>query len=494
MDQAWQAIEQILHHSLHTYQPRNSKLVALTDHEDLNKKGSIAGFRSKAAMSHSHGVVYTSFEALHKDYTKLTHWTPNPFVWLGYGGADRNYIRGHAANNLQQLNAFVIDVDFASPAMMKAQQSTILERLVIDDNMIPTMVLSTDKGFHAYYVLEQPFFFKRHANGQMPGLTVAQKIADNLKAYVSQGLPTVDVGCNNFGIFRMPHEDNLLAYLPESTFSFDQFADWSKRFSATQKAQVDLHVVQTPKFAAQTQQAWFKELLQVTDIHAGEGLGRHNTILTLALACYSSAWSEAAAFDLLDEFNSNLAAPLHNQEVQRTVHDAFSGRYNGAAKAYIRELCAIWLGTTPKFGAGTPAQWTKFAKPRAARQYSHLHEWASDVVAYVNRVGNGQDRIAISTRDLRKALHISAASLQKVLSQLQLAGKLFVQPGRGRRPALMATQAMLIKTLLTKQRAQQDAWWTFIRQALVDLGQFKVAKTTTQPAPESLLLALVDTG
>ncbi|WP_231957365.1 primase C-terminal domain-containing protein, partial [Lactiplantibacillus argentoratensis] len=73
------------------------------------------------------------------------------------------------------------------------------------------------------------------------------------------------------------------------------------------------------------------------------GYGRHNTIFTLALACYSSNVSQAQCFDILDEFNSNLTHPLATQHVQKVINDAYSGQFHAASREYVNALLETWV-------------------------------------------------------------------------------------------------------------------------------------------------------
>ena len=67
---------------------------------------------------------------------------------------------------------------------------------------------------------------------------------------------------------------------------------FSQQKQQKQKESLTLHSNKSTGYVKQTAQPWFKALLQVTDIRPGEGLGQHNTIFTLALACYSSEMAE----------------------------------------------------------------------------------------------------------------------------------------------------------------------------------------------------------
>jgi hypothetical protein len=203
-------------------------------------------------------------------------------------------------------------------------------------------------------------------------------------------------------------------------------------------------------------------------IMPGQGLGRHNTILTLALACYSSGKTEAETFDLLDEFNSSLEAPLELRDMQRCVRDAFSGNYKGAAKIYIDELIDTWATYAEKRIVKQESQvkWYKYAKSRSERIYSHKNEWLQDIIDLINRIGIDKDSVEISTRRIREELNISAASLNRVLKQAVKSNKLVIKKGRGNKPSKLATLSMALKALFDKNQQLKDQWISYLKQHL----------------------------
>ena len=178
---SWSAISLILHNGLKKYKPKNSKLVQLNQevHND-NKTGSIAVFRNKSSMSRDMGFVVTSEEALIENIETLTHWTPNTFNWLGYDNS-RKHIKGHSERNLSQINAFVVDIDFKDALDRDRNLNLVNSSIVLDDHILPTLVLKTDKGYQIYYILDRPAFLSKHKNGSMPVLSAARKISENIK-------------------------------------------------------------------------------------------------------------------------------------------------------------------------------------------------------------------------------------------------------------------------------------------------------------------------
>jgi hypothetical protein len=191
-------------------------------------------------------------------------------------------------------------------------------------------------------------------------------------------------------------------------------------------------------------------------------LGRNNTLLTLCLAGYSSGWTERDAYDYADQWNSGQREPLSDREVQRIVHSAFSGKYQGANAHYIAELTAAYAPDAAK-PIGNQV-WRKHAKVREDRQYSHLREWAEDLVKYVNtKTGREADYLQITTRELRSQLGISSQMLMRVLHYVADLSLLKVVRKLGRNGGLsLATLRMAGRTVQRNKRTSGDAWRFFL--------------------------------
>jgi hypothetical protein len=232
---------------------------------------------------------------------------------------------------------------------------------------------------------------------------------------------------------------------------------WAKRLqtSAGEKDRVHFRV-------KQTDQPWFIALTRA-QVSRGDGmLGRNNTLLTLCLAGYSSGWTERDAYDYADQWNSDQREPLSDREVQRIVHSAFSGKYQGANAHYITELISAYAPDATK-PTGNQV-WCKYAKVREDRQYSHLREWAKDLVKYVNnKTGRNADYLQITTRELRAQLGISSQMLTRVLHYVAELNLLKVIRKLGRNGGLsLATLRMMGRTIQRNKRANGDAWRFFL--------------------------------
>lgn len=452
MDQSVQNIlATVLHQGLHTYKQAKSKhIVALNDVIETGKKGAVAGFFSKASMADGRGVIFTSEEGLFEKAARLSHWTPNIFNYLTYTDKNRVHIKGHREDNLSQINTFVVDIDFVDSQDADLHFQEVIRELAIGDVYLPTMVIKSNKGFHVYYVLDDPVYISRNKNNQMPALQAAQAIAKNIKTEIQTKLPQVDVGCNNFGIFRMPSEDNLVFFEQNFRVSFAALMQWSKGYSdRVQRDRLsNLHVVKKHLSSkTQMEQDWFKALIQVTGVKPGMGLGRHNTILTLALACYSSGYEENACFDLMDEFNSRLEYPIKNQDVKNSVRDAYSGRFSGASREYIHELVDTWAPEVSVKRSQQTNNWYKYKKSRQDRKYSHTFEWEQDLLRLINDKAQENGFLNASMRDIKEILGISLASLDRVVKSLRSKKLLIYRQGKGRKSAQFATVGSILSAI-----------------------------------------------
>ncbi|MBU7478986.1 primase C-terminal domain-containing protein, partial [Lactiplantibacillus pentosus] len=302
----------------------------------------------------------------------------------------------------------------------QAKFAEVWDTAMLDVQFLPTLILATTKGYHIYYVFDEPVFVRRHANGKLPAVRAAKAIAKSLKQYYAQKLPAVDVTCNSFGIFRVPRPDNIEYFEPKMTVDFQALMTWSINFANDQhqiKAQTIQRSFKARRTSRQIDQPWFQALINQTDIDQNVGYGRHNTIFTLALACYSSNVSQAQCFDILDEFNSNLNHPLATQHVQKVINDAYSGQFHAASREYVNALLEIWVPDADRrvYLQRSQTTWYKYAKPRTERVNSHVHEWQADLMAYFNqRISQDNNWFTkTSLRHISQELNICLGSLTK---------------------------------------------------------------------------------
>ena len=507
MKTAQQAIDLILHQGLRETKARHSNVLKLekTIPGKQNKHGAIAMYRSKAQMAKSWGTIYTSKEAVYDNYATSTHWTPNVFNYLTYTDAAKHYVKGAKEQNLSQINTLVVDVDYRDAEERQAKFAEVWDTAMLDVQFLPTLILATQKGYHIYYVFDEPVFVRRHTNGKLPAVRAAKAIAKSLKDFYAQKLPAVDVTCNSFGIFRVPRPDNIEYFEPKMTVDFQALMTWSINFANDQhqiKPQNTQRSFYARRASRQIDQPWFQALINQTDIDQNVGYGRHNTIFTLALACYSSNVSQAQCFDILDEFNSNLNHPLATQHVQKVINDAYSGQFHAASREYVNALLETWVPDADRRGYLQRSQttWYKYAKPRTERVNSHVNEWQADLMAYFNQ-RTSQDNnwfTRTSLRHISKELNICLGSLTKALKELIDQGLVYREKGHGRQATMFATRSSLLQHAMALKQAQRLNYWLMVARFLGPTEQLlalqRFSLTSDPNTTEFEQLRLVDTG
>ncbi|MHA9731656.1 primase C-terminal domain-containing protein [Lactiplantibacillus plantarum] len=507
MKTAQQAIDLILHQGLRETKAQHSNVLKLekTIPGKQNKHGAIAMYRSKAQMAKSWGTIYTSKEAVYDNYATSTHWTPNVFNYLTYTDASKHYIKGAKEQNLSQINTLVVDVDYRDVEERQAKFAEVWDTAMLDVQFLPTLILATQKGYHIYYVFDEPVFVRRHANGKLPAVRAAKAIAKSLKDFYAQKLPAVDVTCNSFGIFRVPRPDNIEYFEPKMTVDFQALMTWSINFANDQhqiKPQNTQRSFYARRASRQIDQPWFQALINQTDIDQNVGYGRHNTIFTLALACYSSNISQAQCFDILDEFNSNLNHPLATQHVQKVINDAYSGQFHAASREYVNALLETWVPDADRrvYLQRSQTTWYKYAKPRTERVNSHVHEWQTDLMAYFNqRISQDNNWFTrTSLRHISKELNICLGSLTKALKELIDQGLVYREKGHGRQATMFATRSSLLQHAMALKQAQRVNYWLMVARFLDPTEQLlalqRFSLTSDPNTTEFEQLRLVDTG
>ena len=507
MEIAQQAIDLILHQGLRETKAQHSNVLKLekTIPGKQNKHGAIAMYRSKAQMAKSWGTIYTSKEAVYDNYATSTHWTPNVFNYLTYTDAAKHYVKGAKEQNLSQINTLVVDVDYRDAEERQAKFAEVWDTAMLDVQFMPTLILATQKGYHIYYVFDEPVFVRRHANGKLPAVRAAKAIAKSLKDFYAQKLPAVDVTCNSFGIFRVPRPDNIEYFEPKMTVDFQALMTWSINFANDQhqiKPQNTQRSFYARRVGRQIDQPWFQALINQTDIDQNVGYGRHNTIFTLALACYSSNVSQAQCFDILDEFNSNLTHPLATQHVQKVIRDAYSGQFHAASREYVNALLETWVPDADRrvYLQRSQTTWYKYAKPRTERVNSHVQEWQADLMAYFNQ-RTSQDNnwfTRTSLRHISKELNICLGSLTKALKKLIDQGLVYREKGHGRQATMFATRSSLLQHAMALKQAQRLNYWLMVARFLDPTEQLlavqRFSLTSDPNTTEFEQLRLVDTG
>ncbi|MBC2233066.1 primase C-terminal domain-containing protein [Listeria seeligeri] len=435
-----------------------------------HRKGVQFVVRKKEDLQRSKGVygfIVTSQEALIQEVNKISHWTPNVFRWGAYSDGRRKFLKGHAEENLQQINTYVIDID--------TQQVDVAKMVMVSMkilNQTPTFILKTTHGFQLYFVLESPVFISNANN--FKSLRVAKRIATNLKHAFAEEISSVDRGCNDFGFFRAPNTQNIVFENLANQIKYTDLISWSKVYSQKSNRPGLKLVQNSESFAVATNQEWFQQLVQLTNIRGHKGqYGRNNAVFTLALACYSSNKSYEEAYNFLDEFNTNLQDSLSQREVEKILVSAYSGKYKGANLEYIQGILETYQSNTEikhstafifeKLGTRV---FRKHRKARNERQYSHFEEWEADLEDYLQKsILPGQTFVEKSQRTLAEETNIPLATLKKLLKQSQRIISRVEGKGRTAR-TLLSTVAIVveqaIRYAITNKQAKKEKYIQFL--------------------------------
>lgn len=446
----------ILKDGLRQIKFKNSHLKLVSSAEE-GKRGAIFAYRSKANMIKARGLVLTSMEAVSENQDSFTHWTPNVYRYGSYSDSKRQITHGHSEDNLRQVNTFYIDFDITSSA--EEMTSGDILTAAIDLGFMPTLILKSDKGYQAYFVLSEPAYVTSHS--QFRVVKVAKAISQNLRNYFSQTLP-VDMTCNHFGIARMPRTDNIEFFHADYTYSFQEWLDWSMKQSDIPfpSKKPNLTVISGSEGVKQVDEPWYGLLMREANIKGDKALmGRNNVLFTLALANFSSGVSQSDCEVVLADFNEHLAEPLSQDEFLKVIYSAYSGKYEAANRDYIKLLCKAWVNENLRNSdLFIKQRWYKFKKKRANRKNSHLHEWKADVMAYLEGYFQSDDPFIQTTKKaIREELNIPERSLDKVLKALKADNKIFfaVKSGRGGGIRLTSVKAIVLSLIQVKKERQE---------------------------------------
>ncbi|MDI5917853.1 primase C-terminal domain-containing protein [Streptococcus equi subsp. zooepidemicus] len=476
---------------------KNSHMKLISSAEE-KMKGSIFGFRSKANMVKARGLVLTSLEAVLENQANFTHWTPNVYCYGSYSDETRQITCGHSEDNLRQINTFVIDFDITSSAEEMTQGDILTA--AIDLGFMPTLILKTDKGYQAYFVLSEAAYVTAHSHFKV--VKVAKAISQNLRNHFNQTLP-VDLTCNHFGIARMPRTDNIAFFHADYTYSFQEWLDWSMKQSGLPfpSKKPNLTVISGTEGIKQVDEPWYHMLLNESNIKGAKALmGRNNVLFTLALANFSSGVSQGDCEVVLNDFNLGLDEPITTSELLKLVSSAYSGKYEGASRDYITLLCRAWvdekLQHTDLF---THQRWYKFKKKRSERQKSHLHEWKADVMAYLEKEGQETPFLQTTKKAIHEAIGIPERSLVRVLNALKAEGKIFYRVKRGRNGGLrLAAIVSIFQSVMRLKKERQEVYLAsisgFFSEPLTLVKQAVLALETRLKKGQQLSLFEWDIG
>lgn len=440
------------------------------------RKGVVFVSPSKNDLEEGKGYVVTSYETLQEKYQNLTHWTPNIFRGGSYYNFAKRIIKGHTKQNLKQINVIGLDIDTKEVdlyALYLGCEELGLPR--------PNLLLETPAGFQFFFVLETPFFI--HKEQDYKALRVAERLAENIREALKTYVP-VDFNCNKFGFYRIPKEDNVLDFYDKPAKT-NEMLTWSRQYEEKENRKF-LHVVYKENRIASEQTAanWYQALIHATQIEKGHfAASRNNALFTLALANYTSGRTYEAAYDELDQFNSNLDHPLRKQEFERILNSAYSGKYKGVKRSYVEGLLGLWTDGKAQFKGG--AGWYKFKKAREDRERSHYDEWEQDILDYLEDHTTPEiPFLEGSLKEIAETLGMAVSSLKEVLKRSDKLVKRTIGRGRGAVTKLTSRTMLFRSVLLLRKQQIQQAQLSF---AEVLPGRF--VETLMFPTLSELLLS-----
>lgn len=491
-------VEHVLHQGLRKYKFKNSKVKPIQSDRECSKKGAIFAYRNKKNMTYGKGIVLTSEEGLAENKDNFTHWTPNVYRYGTYIDTNKLYTKGHSENNLRQINTFFIDFDIHT-----AQETIFTSDILtaaLDLGFMPTMIIKSDKGYQAYFVLDTPVYVT--AKSDFQSVKVAKIISQNIREYFGKSLP-VDMTCNHFGIARIPRTDNVEFFEPSYRYSFKEWQDWSfKQADDKGFTRSNLTVLSGTEGKRQVDEPWFNLLLHETKFEGKKGLvGRNSVMFTLSLAYFSSGYSiETCEYNIL-EFNNRLEQPLEEKEVLKIVKSAYSENYQAANREYITILCKAWVSSdlTSK-DLFVRQGWFKFKKKRSERQRVHLSEWKEDLMAYISEKSYVyKPYLATTKKELREVLGIPERTLDKLLKVLKANQEIFlkVKPGRNGGIQLANIKTLLVSIINLKKEEKESYIKALTATFGIERSSIKenLSKLTERPKTDTQLdLFSCDTG
>lgn len=466
------AIGFILKDGLRKFKFKNSKSKPAGTVEE--NKGAVFGYRSKDLMIQGRGIVITSEEAALQNANQLTHWTPNVYRYGTYTDESRQFTKGHSEGNLRQINTFLVDIDITGE---KFNHGEIVLAAFDRIGLMPTLVVDTPGGYQAYFVLDTPAYVTKKSNFKV--INVAKRISENIRKELAKDLPGVDLGCNHFGIARIPRNDNVLFFEESYRYSLQEWITWSMKVSGDQPAAVIPFPTARPGAIRQVDEKWFDLLLHSEKLKGSKGqLGRNNAVFTLSLAYLSSGYPKETCEYNMIMLNERFSSPLKESEILRIVKSAYSGEYQAASKDYVREICHAWVSPelTDDQLFSQKGGWWKFKKDRKDRVKSHSAEWQQDILQYLNAQSYTYKPFVYSTKkEIRESIGVPERSFDVALKRLKESNQVFYRISRGRGGGIMiASVKALMRTIILTKKEVREAYFKAIREA------FSLAGTLVQ--------------
>ncbi|CAC6091613.1 primase C 1 family protein [Staphylococcus aureus] len=418
----------ILHGSIEKYKFKNSKA---TDLEKDNFKATqpknwrsarIAVSPTKELLQNGYGVIFSSEEALVQYGHKFSHWTPNPYNYLSTKKkedvedkkvANLYPIVNRTKDNVKQINTFVLDID--KDIEYNELVQSLASAYINEGVEMPNLYVKTPRGWHLYFVLDIPFYGK---GIEKKALKVAEKVHSSLAYAISKYLP-IDNQCVSTGYFRLPTKDNVKLFTNQYCIK-DDMVRWSKEYSEKHNLNQNVFYKSIVNGQELTPE-WVDYLLKEADVTSiGYGVGRNNTMFSVALYYYSKNVDLKEAESNIYAFNQRLANPLSYKEVERVIKSAYSGRYGGAMREHVENLLEAFSDGQIAYsnsGVSINGFW-KHKKERKDRVRSHFDERKDDLERYLNEHTNKQKVfVKGSMSAIAKKLGMARSSLYAIFEK-----------------------------------------------------------------------------
>ncbi|WP_448513442.1 primase C-terminal domain-containing protein, partial [Staphylococcus aureus] len=414
----------ILHGSLEKYKFKNSKATDLerTNFKDTQSKNwksaRIAVTPNKDTLKDGLGLIIASEEALVQYGYKFSHWTPNPYNYLSKEKsniADVNTYKvlNRTKDNVKQINTFVLDVD--EDIEYNELVQSLASAHINEGAEMPNLYVKTPRGWHLYFVLDVPFYAK---GIEKKAIKVAEKVHNSLAYAISKYLP-VDNQCVSTGYFRLPTKDNVKLFTNQYC-SKAYMVRWSKKYS--EKNNLNRKVLyKSIANGHELTPEWVSYLLKEADVTSfGYGVGRNNTMFSVALYYYSKNVDIKEAESNIYALNQRLNKPLSHKDIEKVIKSAYSGRYGGAMREHVENLLEAFSDDRIAYsnsGVSINGFW-KHKKERKDRVRSHFDERKDDLERYLNEHTNKQKVfVKGSMSAIAKKLGMARSSLYAIFEK-----------------------------------------------------------------------------
>lgn len=471
----------IMHGSIEKYKYNHSKYSKLERNNwkatrPANyRSGRVAVTNSKEMMAEGKGYVVSSEETLVNGAENYTHWTPNPYHSLQLD-KNTNTLNKRTKENVKQINTFVIDIDKNYEFTELVFQLSIWGHTNNTHDFMPNMYVKTPRGWHLYFVLDTPFYPSKTSK---KALKVAESIHQSLiHSLNNSDYLTVDNNCVSTGFFRVPNKSNIKHF--ENRFiSSAKLMKWSKEYSKRNDLKFNGLQAVSGVLNSHKTPDWVNYLMNEADVTSvGYGVGRNNTIFTLALYYKSIGENVEKTHSILEPLNSRFSKPLSNNELKKAINSAFRGNYKAPSRFHVENLLEAYSNGEVVYNNSFVAVngFYKHAKPREERQRSHYYERISDLEAYLNDKTD-IDKVFLkgSTTAIAKELGMARSVLDKVTKKAIKEGLLIkYTKGKGRyAETFVALKKVFIQRVfsMVKNIKEQKAGFSKSLRSLLDVSK-----------------------